>query len=252
LIAETKPRPLVTETAETARPPGDFPALVLPANAQAAVLRFVELIRRYHEEAVRSPSLRDGDSPDGIAGYTLVDLVRRLIADIGYEAEIKRIYNEPEEQQARWQTVEEVVNALGAYERDAQQPALGDFIDEVALGQQEMGSDKEKQLARNAVALMTLHSAKGLEFPHVYMVGLEEGILPHHRSLKSDGDDVDEERRLCYVGITRAQERLTLSLSLTRMKWGKPRDSIPSRFLYEIMGQAEKAPGAKRPGRVAK
>jgi len=95
------------------------------------------------------------------------------------------------------------------------------------------------------VTLMTLHSAKGLEFPHVYMVGLEEGILPHHRSLKADSDDVEEERRLCYVGVTRAQERLTLSLSLTRMKWGKPRDTIPSRFLYEIMGQAEKATGAR-------
>jgi DNA helicase-2/ATP-dependent DNA helicase PcrA len=109
-----------------------------------------------------------------------------------------------------------------------------------------MGDDKEKQLARNAVALMTLHSAKGLEFPHVYMVGLEEGILPHHRSLK-ESDSVEEERRLCYVGITRAQERLTLSLSLTRMKWGKPRDTIPSRFLYEIMGQADKAPSARPP-----
>jgi DNA helicase-2/ATP-dependent DNA helicase PcrA len=80
------------------------------------------------------------------------------------------------------------------------------------------------------------------------MVGMEEGILPHARSVMTG--DVDEERRLCYVGITRAQERLTLSLSLTRMKWGKPRDTIPSCFLYEIMGQAEKAPGAKRRSRV--
>jgi DNA helicase-2/ATP-dependent DNA helicase PcrA len=196
--------------------------------ASTAVERFVELIRRYHNDCRTS--------------RPLVDLVRRLIAEIGYQAEIKRLYHDPQEQESRWQSVEEVVNALAAYEKSARQPNLGDFIDEVALGQQDMGDDKDKQLARNAVALMTLHSAKGLEFPNVYMVGLEEGILPHHRS----GDDVDEERRLCYVGITRAQERLTLSLSLTRMKWGKPRDTIPSRFLYEIMGQAEKAPGAKR------
>ena len=132
-----------------------------------------------------------------------------------------------------------MVNALGLTRKARKKPTLGGFIDEVALGQQDMGDDKEKQLAKNAVALMTLHSAKGLEFPHVYMVGLEEGILPHHRSLKADGDDVEEERRLCYVGVTRAQERLTLSLSLTRIKWGKPRDTIPSRFLYEIMGKAE-------------
>jgi DNA helicase-2/ATP-dependent DNA helicase PcrA len=194
------------------------------------------LVERYHHEARTA--------------RPLVDLVRRLIAEIGYQAEIKRLYPDPQEQEARWQSVEDVVNALGAYEQGTKQPNLGDFLDEVALGQQDMGDDKEKQLARNAVALMTLHSAKGLEFPNVYMVGLEEGILPHHRSLKANGDDVDEERRLCYVGITRAQERLTLSLSLTRMKWGKPRDTIPSRFLYEIMGQAEKAPGAKRRARA--
>jgi superfamily I DNA/RNA helicase len=210
--------------------------LSLPAAARAAIARFVVLLERYHNESrTQRP---------------LVDLVRRLIAEIGYQNEIKRLYPDPQEQEARWQSVEDVVNALAAYEQSAKQPTLGDFIDEVALGQQDMGDEKEKQLARNSVALMTLHSAKGLEFPHVYMVGLEEGILPHHRSLKADSDDVDEERRLCYVGITRAQERLTLSLSLTRMKWGKPRDTIPSRFLYEIMGQAEKAPGAKRRARV--
>ncbi|MCI0360056.1 MAG: ATP-dependent helicase, partial [Planctomycetaceae bacterium] len=206
--------------------------LKIPSSAQAATARFVALIHRYHNDAHKS--------------RPLVDLVRKLVAEIGYQAEIKRLYPDPQEQEVRWQSVEEVVNALAAYEKSAKQANLGDFIDEVALGQQDMGDDKEKQLARNAVALMTLHSAKGLEFPHVYMVGLEEGILPHHRS----GDDVDEERRLCYVGITRAQDRLTLSLSLTRMKWGKPRDTIPSRFLYEIMGKAEKAPGAKRPARA--
>jgi DNA helicase-2/ATP-dependent DNA helicase PcrA len=69
---------------------------------------------------------------------------------------------------------------------------------------------------------------------------MEEGILPHHRTLKAEsGEDVDEERRLCYVGITRAQEYLTISLPLTRMKWGKARETIPSRFLYEMTGQAE-------------
>jgi DNA helicase-2/ATP-dependent DNA helicase PcrA len=204
----------------------------IPASAQAAIARFVALIQRFHSDARKAPSL--------------VELVRHLITEIGYQAEIKRLYPDPQEQEIRWQSVEDVVNALAAYEKAAKKPNLGDFIDEVALGQQDIGADKDKQLARNAVALLTLHSAKGLEFPHVYMVGLEEGILPHHRSMKDNGDDVDEERRLCYVGITRAQERLTLSLSLTRMKWGKPRDTIPSRFLYEIMGQAEKAPGARR------
>jgi DNA helicase-2/ATP-dependent DNA helicase PcrA len=94
---------------------------------------------------------------------------------------------------------------------------------------------------------MTLHSAKGLEFPQVYLVGMEEGILPHKRALEDDGEAVDEERRLCYVGVTRAQTRLTMTLALTRRKWGKPRESVPSRFLFEMTGQADnpRSPGCK-------
>ena len=94
---------------------------------------------------------------------------------------------------------------------------------------------------RSAVLrLMTLHAAKGLEFDCVWMVGLEEGILPHHRSLGDSLQAVDEERRLCYVGVTRAKRRLMLSLCLTRTKWGKSKPCRPSRFLYELTGQPEK------------
>jgi DNA helicase-2/ATP-dependent DNA helicase PcrA len=150
-----------------------------------------------------------------------------------------RLYPNGEEQQARWAAVEEVINALAAYEKQAKSPALTEFLDDTALDGREFDNEKEKQLRANAVVLMTLHSAKGLEFPQVYMVGLEEGILPHRRSEAMGDDSIAEERRLCYVGITRAQERLTLTFAKTRMKWGKPRETIPSRFLYEIMGQAE-------------
>ena len=87
---------------------------------------------------------------------------------------------------------------------------------------------------------MTLHAAKGLEFDCVWMVGMEEGLLPHHRSLNDGLQAIDEERRLCYVGVTRAKKRLALSLCLTRMKWGKSKPCRPSRFLYELTGQAEK------------
>jgi DNA helicase-2/ATP-dependent DNA helicase PcrA len=155
--------------------------------------------------------------------------------------------------------VEEVVNSLGNYQQRAEEPTLAGFLEDVALVGRDDQQDKESQLAKNAVVLMTLHSAKGLEFPQVYLVGMEEGILPHHRSIDAEGTAIDEERRLCYVGVTRAQDRLTLTLALNRNKWGKSRPTVPSRFLFELLGKADNPqavpnapPSAARPasGRV--
>src|SRR5690606_22032546 len=101
--------------------------------------------------------------------------------------------------------------------------------------------DDDDERREHAVTLMTLHSAKGLEFPDVYLVGLEEGLLPHKRSLLEDVSTIPEERRLAYVGVTRAQDRLTLSFCKNRHKWGKLRPQIPSRFLLEMRGDSEKA-----------
>ena len=171
-------------------------------------------------------------------GRSLVDIARNMVEATQYRSELERIYSDPNEFQTRWNTVEQIVNAVAEYEERAAKPRLSQFLDKLLLGEQDASDEKEKQLKKNAIALMTMHSAKGLEFPEVYMVGLEEGILPHHRSLE-DERSVAEERRLAYVGVTRAEERLTLSMCLTRMKWGKARDTLPSRFLYEISGQAE-------------
>ncbi len=169
---------------------------------------------------------------DGCAGRlghdALVDVVTQLIHQIGYQDELARIYKEPKSRQARWAAVEEVVNSLGSYEKRTRRPTLAGFLDDVALGDRDGDQDKDAQLQRNAVALMTLHSAKGLEFPQVYLVGMEEGLLPHRRSVEAEGAAIDEERRLCYVGVTRAQERLTISMALQRMKWGKPRETCPA------------------------
>ena len=176
-----------------------------------------------------------------LTSESLTDICRSLVQQIGYQDDLARRYPDPNERQSRWAAVEEVVNWLAAYEKRAakQSTSLKRFLDEVALAEHDPDDEKSGLLERNAVVLMTLHSAKGLEFPQVYLVGMEEGILPHHRSVKAGGDAVDEERRLCYVGITRAQQRLTLSFALTRMKWGRPRPTHPSRFLYEITGQAD-------------
>ncbi len=176
-------------------------------------------------------------------------VVSQLIQSIGYRDEIARLAKEPDEEQSRWQAVEEVINSLSAYERKAQRPDLREFLDEITLSGRETDREKGSQLARNAIALLTLHSAKGLEFPQVYLVGMEEGLLPHHRSIADDGMAIDEERRLCYVGITRAQDRLTLTLALSRMKWGKPRPSTPSRFLFELTGKADNPHTASSTGR---
>ncbi|WP_425619394.1 ATP-dependent helicase [Anatilimnocola sp. NA78] len=201
------------------------------------VLRFVAMLKKYRAHADMVSKAGKQRRPGALG-----ELLRQLVTEIGYEAEINRLYPDPNERQSRLASIEEVVNAIAQYEQGKPEVSLGDFLDEVTLGEREFGDTKDKQLSRNAVALLTMHASKGLEYPHVYIVGLEEGILPHHRTLKAEsGDDIDEERRLCYVGITRAQEKLTLSLALTRMKWGKPRDTKPSRFLYEIIGQADNA-----------
>ncbi|QDV23140.1 ATP-dependent helicase [Aureliella helgolandensis] len=172
-------------------------------------------------------------------GATLADALRDLVYNLDYMGAIERSYPTPEEVQTRQASVEEVINAVAEFEGEAKEPTLSGFLDNVALAGKEFGSPKEKEQQRNAVSLMTYHSAKGLEFPIVYMVGMEEGILPHRRSLAENYDDVEEERRLCYVGVTRAQDELTLCLPLQRMKWGKPRDTFASRFLYEMTGQAD-------------
>lgn len=196
--------------------------------------------------------------------------LKELLDSIAYQNEINRLYQDPGERQSRWDSVGEVVNAAASYLQNmaesggmnslgnmnnmgnatdsgdvvkpgrSQVGSLVGFLDSTSLAGPDFSADNKKDLAKNAVALLTLHAAKGLEFKEVYMVGLEEGTLPHHRSINTeDALAVDEERRLCYVGITRAQRRLTLTLALSRMKWGKMRPTIPSRFLYEITGQAE-------------
>jgi DNA helicase-2/ATP-dependent DNA helicase PcrA len=167
-----------------------------------------------------------------------VQHLKNFISEIQYEREINRLYTEEKERAERWDLVGEVVNAAAEYIAETNTPTLYEFLDQTSLAGNDFGSSGKTEATANAVVLMTLHAAKGLEFPEVYMVGMEEGTLPHHRSVKSEDEAaVDEERRLCYVGVTRAQKRLTLALALTRMKWGKPRPTVPSRFLYELTGQ---------------
>ena len=193
-------------------------------NAAEAAARFRQLIARYTKR---------------FEGGDLAGAVRELLEEIRYRAEIDRIYKEPNDREARWSAVEQVVSSVGGYEDDAADVTLKGYLDDLALTGRDEKNDKDSQLEKDAVALMTLHSAKGLEFPHVYLVGLEENLLPHHRAVAEGGKAIDEERRLCYVGLTRAQDRLTISMALGRQKWGRSRPTQPSRYLYEMTDQAD-------------
>jgi DNA helicase-2/ATP-dependent DNA helicase PcrA len=114
-------------------------------------------------------------------------------------------------------------------------PKINDFLENIALVQQEysLQEKNKKKENRDGVRLMTLHSSKGLEFDVVFLVGFEEGILPHSRSMIDDAD-IEEERRLCYVGITRAKELLYITYATRRLFFGKSSLNESSRFLYDI------------------
>ncbi|MGB7347830.1 MAG: UvrD-helicase domain-containing protein [Pirellulaceae bacterium] len=187
-----------------------------------------------HQLASMAHDVRQRAENDSLTGA-----LQTLYERSGYAEEITRMYDKPEERESRMASLGEVSNAIAAFEESKKKPDLTGFLSEIALAGREMGSEKDKLAAQNAVWLLTMHAAKGLEFPIVYMVGMEQGLLPHSRSVKSGNEeDIAEERRLCYVGVTRAQENLTLSMALTRRKWGKARPTIPSQFLYEVTGKA--------------
>jgi DNA helicase II / ATP-dependent DNA helicase PcrA len=168
----------------------------------------------------------------------LAEMMKELLETVDYKSELTRAYKNPADVETRWATVEELINAAALYTERAETPSLLGFLEEATLSDRDDKDDDKKE--RHALTLMTLHSAKGLEFPHVYLVGMEEGLLPHQRSIL-DGKSIEEERRLAYVGVTRAQDTLVLSFCRERMKWGKPRPSIPSRFLMEMRGETERA-----------
>ena len=170
----------------------------------------------------------------------MAETFHTLLETIDYDLEIQRQYKEPEQQLARQGTIEQLIDTIKDYVANADEPSLSGFLDNITLSDRDIESDKDEQLKQRGVRLMTIHSAKGLEFPRVYLVGMEEGLLPHRRSVDAEGENpesIDEERRLCYVGVTRAKDSLTLTRAQFRKKWGKLRETIPSRFLHEMFDE---------------
>ena len=169
------------------------------------------------------------------AGGDLVARIDRFLESIHYRDEVRRLYTDPTTREARWAGVEEVLNFAENYTSRTPNPTLHGFLSELALTSGDYAGDDRDQKG-DAVTLMTLHAAKGLEFPVVFLVGMEEGLLPHARAV-ADGA-VEEERRLAYVGITRAMSSLTMSWAMERARRGRKAASSPSRFLFEAFGDA--------------
>jgi superfamily I DNA/RNA helicase len=156
-------------------------------------------------------------------------VLRELIAAVGYREDLRRTCRTPEEALSRETNIDELIRSFEEYESRSSEGLRG-FLDEMLLRFDREEEDEGEQ--GFGVTLITLHAAKGLEFPHVYLIGLEEGILPHDRS-KAEGT-VDEERRLLYVGITRARETLALSWCRHRMKYGSASPCTVSSFVREL------------------
>ena len=170
------------------------------------------------------------DSLRAMAGILSVEeLLKKVIDQTGYVRELEA--EDTEESRARIENIDELITKVVTYEESAEHPSLNGFLADVALVADIDMEDNDT----NKVLLMTLHSAKGLEFPNVYLTGMEDGIFPSYMTITSDDAmELEEERRLCYVGITRAMNDLTMTSCKTRMIRGETQYNKVSRFVHEI------------------
>ena len=156
----------------------------------------------------------------------ILDILRNVLRMSGYEAFLR---DGSEEGESRWENVQELFNVASSFRKLPWKEGVGEFLEEVAL----MTKADEVDPDSAKVTLMTLHQAKGLEYDTVFLVGLEEGILPHARSLL-ESKDIAEEVRLAYVGVTRARKNLFLVYAMSRKQFGSRNASVPSRILKAI------------------
>jgi DNA helicase II / ATP-dependent DNA helicase PcrA len=200
----------------------------LGARARIAVGAFARLIQGLRERR---------------EGATVTSLVQAVLAETGYLEELES--DRASASQTRAENVRELLSVTTDFDSTAEDRSLSAFLEQVSL----VSDLDDVDTGTEAVTLMTLHSAKGLEFPVVFVAGLEDGIFPHMRSMESDRE-LQEERRLCYVGMTRAQEELYLTHAYRRTLYGATDNLAPSRFLREIPahvldGRAGGAPAAQ-------
>ena len=165
-----------------------------------------------------------------LADMSMQDLIQTILDKTGYAEDLKN--EDTDESEARLENIDEFINKAVTYEEGAEEPNLSGFLEEVAL----VADIDSVEDGDNRVLLMTLHSAKGLEFPYVYLAGMEDGLFPSYMSIAADDptEEIEEERRLCYVGITRAMKELTITCARCRMVRGETQYNNVSRFVREI------------------
>jgi DNA helicase-2/ATP-dependent DNA helicase PcrA len=195
---------------EIAVRPEDIPGL--GAAAIKAVDRFMSVMERLRERA------------DGAAAVG--DLLEETLTETGYTDALKA--ERTIEAEGRLENLEELVSVAREYDVQAEEPSVEEFLQQIALFSEQDNLTDDQGI----VTLMTLHNAKGLEYPVVFMIGMEDGVFPHMRSIEAG--DIEEERRLCYVGMTRAMRNLYLTHARTRAMYGGREWNVPSRFIEEI------------------
>ena len=171
---------------------------------------------------------------------SLPDFYDELMIRTGYVDMLSA--KDTEENKTRLENVRELKSSINAYVENAEVPTLAGFLEEIAL----YTDIEQYNEGDDAVVMMTMHSAKGLEFPHVFLVGFEDGLFPGMRAI-GDAEEMEEERRLCYVAITRAKKTLTISHARQRMLYGRTAAALPSRFLKEIPEECVERRGGFRP-----
>ncbi|MBN20598.1 MAG: ATP-dependent DNA helicase Rep [Bdellovibrionaceae bacterium] len=205
-----------------------IPDADLKTKPKQAVMTFASLIQK-----MRNALEKIEPEPTAMA-----DWARQTFEWIGMRTGIENDVDDALQASQRWEMVQELAHGLG--QMKLEEPAensfmfLREYITRLTLDAEEE-SEEEESKEKDEVTLMTLHGSKGLEFPTVFLVGMEDGYLPHQRVM-DEATDYSEERRLCYVGITRAKEKLYLTRAKNRIRYGKPVPRYPSRFLSEIPG----------------
>lgn len=158
-------------------------------------------------------------------------VLKWLVEEVKFKKAIEEDVKSDKMRAFKWENVEELINQLAHYEEHHPASSIADFVSNLTLDMQMRHFAKEQE-GGDRVSLMTFHSAKGLEFTYCFLVGVEDHLIPHEKSLKETG--IEEERRLMYVALTRAKERLCISMSMLRKRMGQETGSRPSRFLHEI------------------